>query len=123
MFVLTNELGVIVDISPTLEILESGNYCIYDGKCVVDKSLVSYVYENVTDIPAQVKPSRWMYDGNSFSKNPAIDKTELTPQEVDEYINTLRSENTLLKEQVSALSNQNDFQEELIVELANIVYA
>lgn len=35
----------------------------------------------------------------------------------------LAAENKLLKEQVSALSAQNDFQEELIVELANIVYA
>lgn len=35
----------------------------------------------------------------------------------------LAKENKLLKEQVAALSDQNDFQEELIVELANIVYA
>ena len=35
----------------------------------------------------------------------------------------LAAENKLLKEQVAALSVQNDFQEELIVELANIVYA
>lgn len=35
----------------------------------------------------------------------------------------LEGENTILKAQVSALSDQNDFQEELIVELANIVYA
>lgn len=35
----------------------------------------------------------------------------------------LAAENKLLQEQVAALSDQNDFQEELIVELANIVYA
>ena len=35
----------------------------------------------------------------------------------------LAAENKLLKEQVAALSDQNEFQEELIVELANIVYA
>ena len=35
----------------------------------------------------------------------------------------LAAENKRLKEQVAALSDQNDFQEELIVELANIVYA
>lgn len=40
-----------------------------------------------------------------------------------ERIATLESENTLLKHQVTALIDQNDFQEELIVELANIVYA
>ncbi|MBU5627697.1 hypothetical protein KQI82_12335 [Oscillibacter sp. MSJ-2] len=35
----------------------------------------------------------------------------------------LKAENHALKAQISALSDQNDFQEELIVELANIVYA
>lgn len=44
-------------------------------------------------------------------------------QTVYERVETLEAENALLKQQVSALSDQNDFQEELIVELANIVYA
>ena len=35
----------------------------------------------------------------------------------------LAEENKLLKQQVSALTDQNDFQEELIVEMANVVYA
>ena len=43
----------------------------------------------------------------------------VTPPGNDE----LAAENKLLKEQVYALSDQNEFQEELIVELANIVYA
>lgn len=38
-------------------------------------------------------------------------------------ITSLESENRILSQQVAALSDQNDFQEELIVELANIVYA
>ena len=35
----------------------------------------------------------------------------------------LEEENKTLKAQVSALTDQNDFQEELIVELAGVVYA
>lgn len=35
----------------------------------------------------------------------------------------LEAENKTLKAQVSALTDQNDFQEELIVELAGVVYA
>ena len=35
----------------------------------------------------------------------------------------LEDENKTLKAKVSALTDQNDFHEELIVELANIVYA
>ena len=41
----------------------------------------------------------------------------------DERIAILEQENKLLTQQVDALSSQNDFQEELIVELAKIVYA
>ena len=51
-------------------------------------------------------------------------KPEPTPeQSTEERIATLEQENKLLTQQVDALSSQNDFQEELIVELANIVYA
>lgn len=45
------------------------------------------------------------------------------PPEAPPTNDELAAENKLLKEQVAALSGQNDFQEELIVELANVVYA
>lgn len=41
----------------------------------------------------------------------------------DERIAALEEEKHLLNQQVTALTEQNDFQEELIVEMANIVYA
>lgn len=44
-------------------------------------------------------------------------------QTVYERVETLEAENALLKQQVTALSDQNDFHEDLIVELANVVYA
>ena len=50
---------------------------------------------------------------------PEPEPAPILPPSNDE----LAAENKLLKEQVAALSDQNDFQEELIVELANIVYA
>ncbi len=40
-----------------------------------------------------------------------------------EKISALETENKLLAAQVSALTDQNDFKEELIVELAGVVYA
>ena len=46
-----------------------------------------------------------------------------TPSEEPVTLEKLAFENKALKAQVSALINQNDFHEELIVELANIVYA
>ena len=42
---------------------------------------------------------------------------------LEEENKTIKDENKLLTEQVRALSDQNDFQEELIVELAGVVYA
>lgn len=46
------------------------------------------------------------------------------PEEIEPSLaEQLQAENKTLKAQVSALSEQNDFQEELIVELANVVYA
>ena len=45
---------------------------------------------------------------------------EPTPEE---RIAALEDENHLLSQQVTALTDQNDFQEELIVELAGVVYA
>lgn len=41
----------------------------------------------------------------------------------EERISALEEENHLLSQQVTALTDQNDFQEELIVELAGVVYA
>lgn len=41
----------------------------------------------------------------------------------EDRVAALEAENKTLKAQVSALTDQNDFQEELIVELAGVVYA
>ena len=49
--------------------------------------------------------------------------TNSTQGVLEERIAALEEENHMLSQQVTALTDQNDFQEELIVELANIVYA
>ena len=54
---------------------------------------------------------------------PEPEPTPEPEQTADERISALEAENHLLNQQVAALTDQNDFQEELIVELANIVYA
>lgn len=56
-------------------------------------------------------------------------ETELEPVPIahelttEEQIAVIQAENKLLKAQIQALGEQNDFHEKLIVELANIVYA
>ena len=41
---------------------------------------------------------------------------------IDERVATLESENDLLKQQIKAASDQNDFLENCIAEMAGIVY-
>ena len=43
--------------------------------------------------------------------------------EQDDRITTLESENDLLKQQLKAASDQNDFLEDCVAEMAQIVYA
>ena len=54
-------------------------------------------------------------------------KSSLTEEDSEpsdsERIEALENENRVLSAQIEALSDQNEFQEELIVELANVVYA
>lgn len=45
------------------------------------------------------------------------------PATPEERIETLESDNTLLKQQLKAASDQNDFLEDCIAEMAGIVYA
>lgn len=63
------------------------------------------------------------YDGASigaaYDPPPAPDPAPTT----EDRVAALEAENKTLKAQVTALTDQNDFQEELIVELAGVVYA
>ena len=45
------------------------------------------------------------------------------PPTIDERVTTLESDNALLKQQLKAASDQNDFLEDCIAEMAGIVYA
>lgn len=45
------------------------------------------------------------------------------PNEVEDRVTTLESENDLLKQQVKAASDQNEFLGDCIAEMAGIVYA
>ena len=45
------------------------------------------------------------------------------PPTIDERVTTLESDNALLKQQLKAASDQNEFLEDCIAEMAEIVYA
>lgn len=48
---------------------------------------------------------------------------EKVPNEQDDRLTTLESENDLLKQQLKAASDQNDFLGDCVAEMAAIVYA
>ena len=67
---------------------------------------------------------RQQYTGTLLTLTNAPEPTPEDPTTKPEYrLSVLEEENKLLRAKAEALAEQNDFQEELIVELANIVYA
>ena len=65
-------------------------------------------------------------DGHTVTAMTAGTVPEPEPEPeptAEERIAALETENHLLNQQIAALTDQNDFQEELIVELAGVVYA
>ena len=64
-------------------------------------------------------------EGVAYNGTPYIFSEGNAVHEFDtaDLVKETEEENKNLKAQIAALSDQNDFQEELIVELANIVYA
>ena len=79
----------------------------------------------ITTMAAQFDSNLALAQAEAWPGSVTVERVpeEERPPEAPPSNEELAAENKLLKEQVAALSDQNDFQEELIVELANIVYA
>lgn len=90
------------------------NYCIVNDENIIENIIVADE-EFALSIGAKEG-----YDGaaigGTYSPPPP-------PPTIDERVTTLESENDLLKQQVKAASDQNDFLEDCIAEMAGIVYA
>nr|DAZ00864.1 MAG TPA: JAKMIP CC3 domain [Caudoviricetes sp.] len=91
------------------------NYCIVNDENIIENIIVCENDDVALEFGA--KPS---YDGAAIGDTyspPAL------PPTIDERVTTLESENDLLKQQLKAASDQNDFLEDCIAEMAEIVYA
>lgn len=102
---------------------QSGNMqTVPDGWAVIPESMETknFPFGNVTaeEIDGIMTVTSW---APGEIPEPGPEPKPVKP--VGDRVTELESENNLLRQQVSALSDQNDFQEELIVEMANIVYA
>ena len=102
---------------------QTGNMCtIPDGWAVIPDGMETenFPFGDVTaeEINGVMTVTRW-----TPGEIPEPEPEPEPVKPIDGRVTDLEAENNLLRQQVSALSDQNDFQEELIVELANIVYA
>ena len=90
------------------------NYCIVNDENIIQNIIVA---DEEFALAIGAKES---YEGaaigDTYSPPPP-------PPTIDERVTTLESENDLLKKQLKAASDQNDFLEDCIAEMAGIVYA
>lgn len=91
------------------------NYCIVNVDGIIENIVVCESYEVAAQFGAVAS-----YDGaaigEAYSPPPP-------PPTTDERVAALESENAMLKAQVNAQSDQMDFYEDCIAEMATVVYA
>lgn len=90
------------------------NYCIVNDENVIENIIVADE-EFALSIGAKEGYDRAAI-GDTYSP-PA------PPPTIDDRVTTLESDNNLLKQQLKAASDQNEFLEDCIAEMAEIVYA
>ena len=87
------------------------NYCIVNDENIIENIILA---DEEFALSIGAKES---YDG------AAIGGAYSPPPTIDERVTTLESENALLKQQLKAASDQNEFLGDCIAEMAEIVYA
>ena len=90
------------------------NYCIVNDENIIENIIVA------DEEFASAIGAKEGYDGVAIGDTYS---PPAPPPTIDERVTTLESDNTLLKQQIKAASDQNDFLEDCIAEMAGIVYA
>ena len=91
---------------------------------VTSASIGGYIPDgiDVDHIPQEVMscPSKWLYKDGNFEENPDYVPPE---EEVVPTLEEFAQENKLMKSQIEAQSEQMDFYEDCIAEMASVIYA
>lgn len=90
------------------------NYCIVNDENIIENIIVADE-EFALSIGAKEG-----YDGAAIGDTYS---PPAPPPTIDERVTTLEADNDLLKQQLKAASDQNDFLEDCVAEMAQIVYA
>lgn len=86
--------------------------------------LANGVFQNRIRASETYVKKKYSKPGYSYIKIKDADNAKtIAPDQTAMKIGELTDENSLLKAQVQALTNQNDFLEDCITEMAQIVYA
>lgn len=93
------------------------NYCIVNDENIIENIIVA------DEEFASAIGAKEGYDGAAIGDTYSPPAPPPPPPTIDERVTTLESENDLLKQQIKAASDQNDFLEDCIAEMAGIVYA
>lgn len=93
------------------------NYCIVNDENIIENIIVADE-EFASSIGAKEG-----YDGAAIGDTYSPPAPPAPPPTIDERVTTLESDNNLLKQQLKAASDQNEFLEDCIAEMAEIVYA
>lgn len=120
MFVITGKSdNLIYDIGIELDYMDNGYPRIVEKNIAYPDSMVN-VHE-VESIPDGIEPYKYSYTkDNGFQVNE--DYKEPVNEEA-ERIKVLESENTLLKAQINALADNQEFIEDCLIEVGQVVYA
>lgn len=90
------------------------NYCIVNDENIIQNIIVA---DETFAESIGAKPS---YDGAAIGDTYS---PPAPPPTIEDRVTTLESDNNLLKQQLKAASDQNEFLEDCIAEMAGIVYA
>lgn len=93
------------------------NYCIVNDANIIENIIVADE-EFALSIGAKEG-----YDGAAIGDTYSPPPPPPPPPTTEERVATLESDNNLLKQQLKAASDQNEFLEDCIAEMAGIVYA
>ena len=93
------------------------NYCIVNDENIIENIIVA------DEEFASFIGAKEGYDGAAIGDTYSPPAPPAPPPTIDERVTTLESDNNLLKQQLKAASDQNEFLEDCIAEMAEIVYA
>lgn len=82
MYVLTDNNGVAICVSETLDHQENGNPLVHNGTLAIAEILVNGEYANVNNVPTDYEDGKYCFDGSVWTRNPEWREPQPSPDEL-----------------------------------------